>query len=376
MATQIYLVFTDDWELRGDGSGDPTQIQFRPLQELARIFAERSIRGSFNAEVMQQLTFRSFQDRYPHLKDWADEWERVVTEAFRQGHDFQLHIHPQWKGAVYDGKRWILPAPWSILEHPRVDAARMITEGIKLLQVLLQPIRSGYRCVSFRAGAWCIAPSGFMLDLLASQDIRFDMSIVRGISYNFPVQLDYRHAEEGFFPFYPDMCDARRIAAGKKPIVCIPTACFPEGPLVLLRRDARRIANKFCTRNNSTPAKLAAADASGSPYRAWVPRITLPVRVLRRLRTYFTGRWLISDLANLDYDQLVNMMRYIRAMARRSETEAVPVILANHTKDITDFSHIERFLDDIATAPDIHCITLTELSGMLESGRFSIRMNK
>jgi len=94
------------------------------------------------------------------------------------------------------------------------------------------------------------------------------------------------------------------------------------------------------------------------------------------LRTYFTGRWLISDLANLDYDQLVNMMRYIRAMARRSETEAVPVILANHTKDITDFSHIERFLDDIATAPDIHCITLTELSGMLESGRFSIRMNK
>ncbi len=33
MATQIYLVFTDDWELRGDGSGDPTQIQFRPLQE-------------------------------------------------------------------------------------------------------------------------------------------------------------------------------------------------------------------------------------------------------------------------------------------------------------------------------------------------------
>jgi len=373
VSIKIYIILTDDWELRGDGSGDPTQIQFRPLQKLARIFAERSIRGSFNAEVMQQLTFRSFQDRYPHLKDWADEWERVVTEAFRQGHDFQLHIHPQWKGAVYDGKRWILPAPWSILEHPRVDAARMIAEGIKLLQGLLQPIRPGYRCVSFRASAWCIAPSGFMLDLLASQDIRFDMSIVRGISCNSPVQLDYRHVEEGFFPFYPDMRDARRIAAGKTPIVCIPTACFPEGPLVLLRSDARRIANKFFPRNNSSPAKLAAQDTSGSAYRVWVP--TLPVRIIQRLRNYFTGRWLISDLAHLDYDQLVNMMRYIRAMAGRSETEAVPVILANHTKDIKDFSHIERFLDDIATAPDIRCITLTELSGMLESGRFSIRMN-
>jgi hypothetical protein len=375
MATQIYLVFTDDWELRGDGSGDPTRIQFPPLQKLARIFAERSIRGSFNAEVMQQLTFRSFQDRYPHLKDWADEWERVVTETFRQGHDFQLHIHPQWKGAVYDGKRWILPAPWSILEHPRADVARMITEGIKLLQGFLQPICSGYRCVSFRAGAWCIAPSEFMLDLLASHDIRFDMSIVRGISYSSPVQLDYRYAEEGFLPFYPDMRDARRIAAGKKPIVCIPTACFPEGPLILLRRDARRIANEFFTRNNSTPAKLAAANASGSTYHEWESRTALPIRVLRRVCSYFTGRWLISDLANLDYDQLVNMMRYIRAMARRSGAEAVPVILANHTKNITEFSQIERFLDDIATAPDIRCITLTELSGMLDSGRFSIRMN-
>ena len=253
----------------------------------------------------------------------------------------------------------------------------MIAEGIELLHGLLKPIDPQYRCVSFRAGAWCIAPSGFMLDLLASQDIRFDISIVRGISYDSPVQLDYRHAEEGFLPFYPDMRDARRVAAGKQAMACIPTTCFPENPLVLLYRDSRRLLNKvFTAKDNKATTKLAAGDCSGAVYREWVEQVSLPVRVLRRLRTYLTGRWLISDIAQLDYDQLANMLRYVRRMAQRSGTPGVPVILANHTKDIADFRHIERFLDDVATALDICCITLTELSGMLESGRFSIRIKK
>lgn len=375
MATRIHLVFTDDWEVRGDGSGDPVQIQFRPLQELTRIFDDRSVRLSFNAEVMQQLTFRRFQDQHPHLKDWADEWERVVTEAFRKGHDFQLHVHPQWKEAAYASGRWILSSPWSILDHSREDAEWMIVRGIELLQGLLRPICPEYRCVSFRAGAWCIAPSGFMLELLASQDIRFDMSIVRGIRYDAPVQLDYRHAEEGFSPFYPDMQDARRVANQKQPIICIPTTCFPESPLGVLRGDVRKITNKLFAKDNPDPAKPAATSSSGAPYNVWKGQASLPVRVLRRLRTYFTGRWIISDIAHLDYDQLTDMLGYIRHMARDSGVPDVPVILTNHTKDIADFSHIERFLDDVVSAQDISCITLADLSRMLDAGRFQVRRN-
>jgi hypothetical protein len=374
MDTQIYLAFVDDWELRGDGSGDPTNIQFPRLRELTRLFAERSIRGSFCAEVMQQLTFRRFQGQYPHLKDWADEWERVVTEAFRQGHDFQLHIHPQWKGASYDGVRWSLPAPWSILDHPRKDAARMIGDGINLLQGLLQPVQPEYRCISFRAGAWCIAPSEFMLDLLASQDIQFDISILKGICFHSPVQLDDRHVEEGFFPFYPDMQDARRVSDRKQPIVCIPTICFPEDRWTLFYRDARTFAGKvFGTRNRTRRPSSAAVDTAATPYRQWAPKASLPIRLLQKFRTYLTGRWIISDIAQLDYDQLTRGLRYVRRMANRSGLAEVPVILSSHTKDIEDFGYIERFLDDIATAPDIRCVTLAELGRMLARGSFPIR---
>jgi len=374
MAAQIHLAFVDDWEVRGDGSGDPRQLQFRPIRQLTRLFEERSIRGSFNAEVMQQITFRLFQDKYPHLKEWADEWEEVVIDVFGRGHDFQLHLHPQWKRASYDGRCWSLTAPWSILEHSREDAARMIEDGIELLQGLLRPIRAEYRCVSFRAGSWCIAPSMFILDLLASHNIQFDMSIVKGISYKTPVQLDYRGVQEGFFPFYPDMQDARRVSPNKEPIVCIPTNSFPEGPRVLLRRDASKIARKiFGARKPPGTAKPTSSNSSGLPYREWVEHVSLPLRVLRRLRSYLTGRWSISDIAQLEYSQLSNMLEYIRRRADRSRFPEVSVILENHTKDITNFSHIERFLDDIAVSSDIRCITLTELGNMLQAGRFPIR---
>jgi hypothetical protein len=370
MPTQIYLVFTDDWELRGDGSGDPTLIQFRPLRELTRHFAERSIRGSFNAEVMQQLAFRRLQEEHSHLKHWADEWEEVVKEAFRQGHDFQLHIHPQWNGATYDGTRWSLPGSWSIREHSPEDAASMITQGVGLLQGLLQPIDPHYRCVSFRAGAWALAPSEFMLQLLASHRIGFDISIVKGISFRNRVQVDYIRAEEGFFPFYPNMQDARKVADRIEPVICIPTLTFPEGWWVLIRRDARKVARSL---PGKKPAPVPRTDSGA--YNEWVEQLSLPTRICRRLGAYITGRWIISDIAQLDYEQLSAMMAYVRTRARRSKLAKVPIILTNHTKDIASFEHIARFLDDVAIAPDICCITLTELAQMLEEGCFSIRVS-
>jgi hypothetical protein len=49
------------------------------------------------------------------------------------------------------------------------------------------------------------------------------------------------------------------------------------------------------------------------------------------------------------------------------------VILENHTKDVHDFSHIERFVKDVSQASDIKCVTLTDLAKDLSNGKFHIR---
>ncbi len=78
----IHLALVDDWELSGNGSGDIRELQFEPMRRLVSIYERLGIRGSFNAEVMQQLTFRQLQDVQPELKVLADEWDNIVTDTF------------------------------------------------------------------------------------------------------------------------------------------------------------------------------------------------------------------------------------------------------------------------------------------------------
>ena len=218
--TTIHLALVDDWELSGNGSGDIRRLQFEPMRRLVSIYNRLGIRGSFNAEVMQQITFRQYQDQHKHLKVLADEWDDIVKETFRQGHDIQLHVHPQWQNAEYKDGRWQLTSDWSILNYSREAALQMLRHGKDYLENLLKDVDPDYRCVSFRSGAWCIAPSPHMLDLLVELGIAFDMSIVAGVKYDTRnIKLDYTGCEEDFLPYYPVMTDARRVSDKIEPIV-------------------------------------------------------------------------------------------------------------------------------------------------------------
>src|SRR5687767_7630934 len=125
----INLVFTDDWELRGDGSGDMERLQFEPMKRLLEIFDKHGVRSTFMTEVMQQLTFRREQERYPKLARLADRWEAHVLDAYRRGHDVQLHVHSQWSKAGFDDGRWTLSGAWSLLRCNAETVRSMISEG-------------------------------------------------------------------------------------------------------------------------------------------------------------------------------------------------------------------------------------------------------
>ncbi|MGB8509645.1 MAG: hypothetical protein WCD76_14755, partial [Pyrinomonadaceae bacterium] len=159
MKPTIYMALTDDWELRGNGSGDIERIQFRPMRELVRIYDRHGVRGTFLAEVMQQLAFRKFQARHTELKPLADAWDEHVRETFKRGHDVQLHIHSQWSDATYESGVWRLGGDWSILKHGPERAREMLRGGKEYLENLLRPVDPSYRCVAFRAGSSVIAPS-------------------------------------------------------------------------------------------------------------------------------------------------------------------------------------------------------------------------
>ncbi len=377
MTPTIYLAFVDDWELSGNGAGDIAELQFRPMRELIKIYNAHGISGSFNAEVMQQLTFRKFQVAHPELKPLADEWDRTVSEALRQGHDVQLHIHPQWSKAAYDDGQWLLSGDWSILNYKPEDAFQMMLDGKQYLEDLLRSVVSTYEAVSFRSGSWCIAPSPHMLGLLVKLGTVFDMSIVGGVRYETKnIQLDYSDCEEDFLPYYPVMTDARKVSDKPEPIICIPTNHFHGSRRQVLKHHLTKAWGSVRQKLAPTPSAPIDVRSVETYGQEWAQKShASPITRLyeKGLVPYLKGKHLISDIAQLDYSLLTEMLASIRRRARASGLRNVPVILENHTKDVRDFSHIERFVQDVSGAADIKCVTLSELAGSLKEGKFQIR---
>src|ERR1043165_1881558 len=372
--TTIHLALVDDWELSGNGSGDIRQLQFEPMRRLVSIYNRLGIRGSFNAEVMQQITFRHQQARANELKLLADEWDEIVRETFRQGHDIQLHVHPQWHNAEYQNGRWKLTADWSILNCSRDEARQMLQGGKEYLENLLREIDPNYRCVSFRSGAWCIAPSPHMLELLVELGIVFDMSIVAGVKYDTRnIKLDYTSCEEEFLPYYPVMTDARRVSDKVEPIVCVPTNCFYASRKQVLQHHLEKAVGKVKSKITG-PTNIDNGRSVAAYGEEWAQIDgSLTKRIYRKgIVPYLRGKHTISDLAQLDYRLMMEMLDSIRKRARASGLSDVPVVLENHTKDLRNFSDLEKFLQQVVESSDIKFVTLTELATALKQ-KFSIK---
>lgn len=373
MKPTIHLALTHDWELRGDGSGDIEQIQFAPLRQLLDIYAKAGARTTILPDVMQQLAFRRCQNKQPDLKPLADSWDEHACNAFRQGHDIQLHLHPQWKDAEYANGRWQLGGDWSILNYDRDAAYAMIAEGKKYLESLLQPIDADYQCIAFRAGALAAAPSTHLFKSLAQLGMQLDVSIAGGVFVNDQnLQLDFRNCEETFLPFYPMMEDARIVSDQREDIVCVPLNHFygsrravTRQNISLARRElGRRSSERSDPESPTRTPDVSQLDRQPSRLSLVYEKVILPAVK----RKHF-----VCDTGRLNYPLMREMLASIRQRAQASGLAQVPVVLTNHPKDIRDLGAIERFVEEASQAEDIRFITLSELAGRLRSGEFQVR---
>jgi hypothetical protein len=366
---QIHLALTDDWELRGNGSGDIEQIQFRAMRELISLYESHGIKGTFNAEVMQQLTFRRLQDSYPQLKPLADAWDEHVRMAFTRGHDVQLHIHPQWSKVSFENGRWILSGDWSLLNYAPEASYAMLSASKEYLEQLLKPLNPNYRCVSFRSGSSAIAPSPFVLSQLAELGLVFDMSIIQGLRVNTRnLQLDYTKCDEGFLPFYPRIEDARKVSPRIEPIVCLPIFSFDLSRRRCFAEVLTKVRAKTKSRGQGTDSYAA---------QEWddVGRSSLPAKFYDKVvQPCLKGKRIVADIGRLDFGALREMLTAIRDAALKSKQSEVWVVLTNHSKYISDFSHIDRFLKEARKHDDISFVTLSAIAEQIRAGAINVQM--
>ena len=381
----IHLVLTDDWELCGDGSGNMRRIQFDTMRQLVNLYDRFSFKGSFNVEVMQQLYHLRYGRDYPVLLELAEEWEALVKEIYARGHDVQLHVHPQWHKAHYENGQWYLNKRWSILDYAYEDVLHILTTCKQYLEALLQPLQIHYRCVAYRSGSWFLAPSEHVLPILANLGVICDMSIVRGLYFDLEMgALDYREIDEPFLPFYPQMHDARRVAASVQPIVCVPTHSVRWGPASALLNIVKKTITKapswslpeslrtYLLPPNATP--ISGSGIAQNYYQEQWGSNTSRGDWMRKLTAFLTSRAdRVSDLSALSYLEMRAIIQDIRRRANASRWPIVPVILENHTKNIGDFRPLERFCSYLSHAPDVAVITTRDLVANIRAGMYPIR---
>ena len=196
---KLALIFTNDWELFGDGSGDYFEVQHQPLLDLVNTFEAHGAKLTVMAEVFQQIKHLEFEKENDSFKKITEAWETIIQEVYSRGHDVQLHIHPQWNEAKYKNKEWFLGDNWSIGKRPKLQIEDFIKQGKSYLESVVNGVDKGYSSNCFRAGSYYIEPSDLVIETLNKFQFDCDVSVTKGgyvESY-----YDYRKAYSNLLPW-------------------------------------------------------------------------------------------------------------------------------------------------------------------------------
>lgn len=184
----------DDWEIYGDGTGNPDDLMFDPLKRILDICDEYGARYTIFAEIGQQLSMLNAPAGSPWAKV-ANKWESMVCEAIKRGHDVQLHFHPQWIDAQLEKNSWVLNyEKWHTGKISQPELNEWLGNGKKYLESLLGTYNQNYQVVCFRAGGWLCQPSRILYQALRHNQIVCDATVMNGrhIEYKDGSWVDFR----------------------------------------------------------------------------------------------------------------------------------------------------------------------------------------
>lgn len=214
---QANLIFTLDYEMFGDGSGNATREQCIPTAHLANVLELNSARATLFVEVGQLIYFRKHG-----IEDGYLPVEAQLRELAARGHDVQLHIHPMWFFAPPPrlGKPLLDIDRFDLSVLPPDDAEAIVVEGCAYLRKIMAPVLPEYRPIAYRAGAWSMRKHVRLFEILARNGILIDSTIAPGAHFRSAYgAYDYRQYQmqpswhEGPLLEFPILTTRRPLAA-------------------------------------------------------------------------------------------------------------------------------------------------------------------
>lgn len=315
----IECIFTLDYEIYGNGSGDLATLVFEPTERLLALFRSRRTRFVVFVEAAELAAIETAGSDSA-ISSVRDQ----VRRAHGEGFEIALHLHPQWCNAAWRDGRWQLDySEYNLCTLDRSRMVEIVDLGIDWLRrTVAEP---SYTPTSFRAGNWLFQPTDVLARVLADKGIKVDSSVYKG-GLQRQFGLDYRKAVgNGYawrFREQVDVPDQNGI------LLEIPTYTELVAPWTMV--TLKRLG---FGRNGD-------GHSAGSGAR----------RGSRLRKAIDLARWrypLKLDFCRMTVRELLRTIdRVMRADAADPGTFR-PIVAIGHAKDLVDIDTVERFLDTL-----------------------------
>ena len=333
------LWFTLDYEIHGNGDGNPMELMVEPTYRLMNLLEKYHQRLTIMADVAEILCFKRYLAETGRDDYHVAEIEEQLRDAIRRGHEVQLHIHSSYFNAVHNGHSFdqcIDEYNMAALPIERID--EMVTGCVEYLETLLRPVKKNYKVWLFRAANWSMMPTENLYKVLVKHGITHDTSVFKGGVQGGNVCYDYREAYDNLIAYPASVKNINeRDDEGKLIELPIYTEMRPFWDFVSMVRIFRMIRAKFHKHKKSSVKIADSSRADKNDNRKL------------SLKSFFRLSPLKMDFNQVNSRGLKRMMRNV--MRRIEEMnglgdEPINVVLIGHSKTFVPYNErtLEPFL--------------------------------
>lgn len=324
------LIITADYEVFGNGSGDVVTCMVNPTKNLLDICNSTKAKLTIFMDVCELWAFEEVEKNGFWDLDYSpsEQIRDQLKYAVKNGHDIQLHFHPQWLDYKYLGKgswklnhdKWRLPS----LNKDEIDS--LFKRGKATLENLLQPIKKDYVCNVFRAGGWCIQPEEIILKAMQKHGFKIESSVAVGVT---------NPQKERYFDFTsaPDLpqwrVDSKVTVATEGSMLEVPIFTAEMDGITRSSFLAKRIKRK-----------IALMPAGCSGYTESAHKKSKMSKVVDLLKTQ-------KSMFNFSDATTVEEMRWFIGQARKkyqSQKGNIPLVMIGHPKTFANEKELKEFL--------------------------------
>lgn len=262
------FILTLDYELFGDGSGDVFKHMIAPTEKILKICNHHNFKTTIFFETVEYLQLKKEWEngnKMGYQYNPIEAIEKQLQEAATNGHDIQLHIHPQWVNAKYRTHKWEVDlSSWRLggfRQNGGYTLEQLLLEGKNAIENIIHPVLPDYKCIALRAGGYNIMPSDTVFAAMKKTGLKVDSSVFPGgYETSSLSNYDYRHVPVSLDYWWGSPADITRISSGHPEILEVPIFALPQArwrKVLSYHRLKSMLLNKKSAASSLSKEKIA-----------------------------------------------------------------------------------------------------------------------